>query len=91
MEKDIDKISQLLRQEFPLIQIEQLKTVHPTDDDGLWFIRWPNKKGEVQIESVNGNCPFIIESTKFNKSLQGKTVEDVVAKTRSIHSEFFLD
>ena len=91
MKKDIEKISQILRQEFPLIQIEQLKTVHPADDDGLWFIKWPNKQGEVQIESSTGNCPFLIESTKFNKPLHGKTVEDVVTKIRSIHSEFFLD
>ena len=91
MEKDVETIIQFLKQEFPEVQVNQLEVTHPSDDDGLWFISWPNKKGEIQIESPSGMCPFIIESTEFNKPLHGKTVGDVVAKIRAVYSEFFIE
>jgi hypothetical protein len=82
MPRDIDAISNLLKREFPEIQIDQLQVTHPADDDGLWFLKLPNMSGEIQLESADGNCPFLIEFDGSTKRLHGRTVDDVVAKVR---------
>jgi len=48
----------------PGVHIHQLNVSDPrVDDDGLWFATMPGyAKAAVQIESPNGNCPFLIES-----------------------------
>ena len=63
MRRDIDQIIERLRSELPGAQITQLQVTHPeADDDGLWFVKVPGQRGEIQIESSSGTCPFVIES-----------------------------
>lgn len=51
---------------------------HPrTDDDGLWFFRRPGVSNEVQIESPNRMCPFLIEHDMSTDRRTGLTPEDV--------------
>lgn len=79
--RDIDRIIEQLTANIPGIRIEQLKVAHPAaaDDDGLWFINLPDREQQVQIESSEGTCPFLIESDFNNERLRGHTVEEVVA------------
>ena len=82
--RDIDQLIVRLRAEIPGVQIEQLRVVHPgADDDGLWFIRIPGRV-ELQIESSNGACPFLIESDLSAERFHGQSVEEVVSTVRRL-------
>jgi hypothetical protein len=81
---DIDAIIERLKDAIPDVEIRQLQVTHPADDDGLWFITVPGKLGKVQIESSDGVCPFIIESTSSPATHTGTTVEEVVTIVRAI-------
>jgi len=83
MERDVDKIIELLKQEFPSLKVVQLEKVHPADDDGLWWYRLPGMTKDIQIESPSGNCPFLIESDDDKSSkdaLIGLSIADVVER-----------
>jgi len=85
MQRDIDLITQQLTVDIPGVRIEQLKVRHPgADDDGLWFINVQDHENEVQIESSEGMCPFLIESDLNNDRFYGHTVEEVVATIKRL-------
>ena len=84
MPRDIDQISAQLEGAIRDVQIRQLQVTHAADDDGLWFITIPGKPGEVQIESTNGTCPFLIESSFNDSRRTACTVDEVVAVVRSL-------
>lgn len=85
MLRDIDLIIDRLTAEVPGILVEQLKVTHPgADEDGLWFINIPNQRGEVQIESSEGMCPFLIESDFNDARYYGHTVEEVLATIKRL-------
>jgi hypothetical protein len=80
MQRDIDLIVERLTANIPGTHIEQLNVRHPgADDDGLWFINVQDQAGQVQIESADGMCPFLIESDFSNERFHGHTVEEVIA------------
>jgi hypothetical protein len=81
---EIDQILADVRELVPDVEITQYKQSWPGDDDGLWFFRLPSSDNEVQIESWNGTCPFIVESGKTDEADTGTTVPDVVAKVVSL-------
>jgi len=63
----------------PTVTVEQLKVLHPgADDDGLWFFSQPESPFEVQIESSNGTCPFLIETDETDERLTTNSVEETV-------------
>ena len=79
MLRDIDHIIERLKIELPGICISQLQVTHPrADDDGFWFIKIPSRTEEVQIESSNGSCPFVIESDFSAERIYGRSIDDVV-------------
>ena len=81
--RDIDQIIQLLKVQVPGTDVEQLRVLHPgADDDGLWFIKVPNRSEQIQLESSEGICPFIVESDA--EVARGHTVEEVVATVRRL-------
>ncbi len=87
MPRDIDLIVEQLTANIPGIHIEQLKVRHPgADDDGLWFINIRGQTGEVQRESSNGMCPFLVESDFSNERSYGDTVDDVVATVKRLYA-----
>ena len=87
MQRDIDLIIERLTANIPDIHIEQLKVRYPgADDDGLWFINIQGYKEQVQIESSEGMCPFIIESDFVNERFKGYTVEEVVAAIKGLYA-----
>lgn len=81
MPRDIDEIRNALKAEFSGCIIDQLKVTHPADDDGLWYVDVPGCQ-TIQLEAPNGNCPFTISFDQKNRMLDGKTVQDVLAKIR---------
>ena len=79
MERDIDTIIDAIRHRFPNVEVHQLKVAHPADDDGIWYFYFPDRDtDDIQIESSNGTCPFLVESNK-DAPKEGKTVAEVVA------------
>jgi hypothetical protein len=87
MKRDIDLIIEQLAASVPGARIEQLKVSHPgADDDGLWFINIPDEEKQVQIESSEGSCPFLIESNFNDERFEGHTVQEVVATVNCLFS-----
>ena len=78
MPRDIELIIERLSATLPNVRVRQLQVVHPgADDDGVWFVSIPGRAGEVQLESSQGSCPFIIESDSSDVT-HGRTVDEVV-------------
>ena len=79
MLRDIDHIIERLKAEIPGVCVSQLQGTHPgADDDGLWFIKLIGRAEEVQIESSDGSCPFLIESDFSPERFCGRSIDDVV-------------
>jgi hypothetical protein len=65
MNRDIDKISAAVRAKLPAIEIKQHQSKYPGyEDDGVWWFRLPGTKDFVQIDSPDGQCPFLNSSTR---------------------------
>jgi hypothetical protein len=79
--RDIDKIIELVCAAGPAVNVEQLKVLHPgNDDDGLWFFSQPESPFQVQLESSTGMCPFLIETDETDARFTANTVEAVVER-----------
>ena len=76
---DIEQVIQRIISICPTIKIRQLEVLHPgADDDGLWFFTWPGSNLQVQIESPNGMCPFLIETDESNRRFTSLSIEETV-------------
>lgn len=78
MARDIDVIIERLRSKHPEVQVEQLRVMHPGDDDGLWYFRNPQNDIKVQLESTKGVCPFLVESSAHNDRADVADIEDAL-------------
>ena len=77
--RDVERIVELLQQMCPAVDVKQLRVRHPgADDDGIWFFRQPGIPFEVQIESPNGRCPFLLESDETEERFTANSVEEAV-------------
>jgi hypothetical protein len=82
MARDIDVIVARLKAGVPAVDVE-LQVSHPSaDNDGLWFINVSGHAESVQIESPDGNCPFLIESD--SERLHAFTFDQVVDAVRRL-------
>jgi hypothetical protein len=87
MPRDVDCIIERLTIEFPGVAVTQLQVVHPSaDDEGIWFIRMPDRAEEVQIESSDGGCPFLIESDFSAERFHGDSIDEVVSTIRRLYA-----
>lgn len=77
--RDIDNILEIIKTRHPNLLVEQLEKINVGDDDGIWFIG-----DNIQIESWNGQCPFLIESTFDEKQLNCSNIHDAVEKIESM-------
>ena len=84
MRRDIDLIVERLLADIPGVHVAQLKVTHLGDDDGLWFINIPSQEATVQIESPNGNCPFLIESDFNDDRSYGHSIEETVRAVKHL-------
>lgn len=79
MPRDIDQLIGHLRTQLPAIEWHQLEVKHPgVDDDGLWFFKLGSR--QVQVESPNGCCPFLVEAEHTTERYTGHTVPEVLVK-----------
>ena len=78
MRRDIDDIIEFVKGRFPNAEVYQLQVSHPGDDDGIWCFYFQGSRDDIQIESWNGMCPFIVESN-VGAAKDGRTVDEVVA------------
>lgn len=77
--RDIDQIIRVIVSACPTIKARQLSVSHPgADDDGLWFFDWLGSEFEVQAESPNGMCPFLIETDENNRCLTANSIQGTV-------------
>jgi hypothetical protein len=85
--RDVDKIIQLVRGICPAVGVTQLHVSHPgADDDGLWYFDQPSSEFQVQIESLRGMCPFLVETDEIDDRLTGCSLEETVEiLTRLLH------
>jgi hypothetical protein len=68
--RDVDRIIQLVKDICPALEVKQLRVLHPgADDDGLWYFDQPASKFQVQIESPEGMCPFLVETDENDDRL----------------------
>ena len=75
--RDIDQIIQSVMGLCPAVKVRQLTVLHPSaDDDGLWFFEWPGSKFEVQIESSEGMCPFLVETDENDARVTAESVDE---------------
>jgi hypothetical protein len=64
MDRDIDTIIAAVRAKLPAIEVEQHQVKFPgADDDGVWWFRLPSVKDVVQIDSSDGQCPFLVDDS----------------------------
>jgi hypothetical protein len=87
--RDADRTIQLVKDVCPAVDIQQLRVSHPgADDDGLWYFGQPASEFQVQIESPNAMCPFLVETDENDDRLTGRSVEETVELlTRLLHTE----
>jgi hypothetical protein len=91
MPRDIDHIIERLKAQLAGVQVAQLQVTHPeADDDGVWFIKIPGRDGEVQIESSNGSCPFLIQSDLSDDRIYVRSIDEVVQKVRGLYARDIL-
>ena len=78
--RDIDEIIRSLTYAHPQLVHDRLKVGHPgADDDGLWFFRHPSSPFEVQLESPEGQCPFLFETSARHAPATAGTVAEAIS------------
>ena len=84
--RDIDHVIKKIQLGHPAVEVQQLKVSHPGDDDGLWYFEQPGSEYDVQVESWNGMCPFVIETDENDARLTANSIDETVeAVTRLLH------
>ena len=80
--RDIDRVIEQVKNRLPLVQVRQHQVNRPgVDDDGLWWFSLPEVEKDIQIESSDGTCPFLIEHDDMKTSSEAEiaqTVDEVV-------------
>lgn len=78
MQRDVDTIIARVGEMFPPARVYQLEKKLPTDDDGIWYFYLPEIRRDIQIESSNGMCPFIVETNEQSAydARQANTVDE---------------
>ena len=84
MSRDIDLIISGIKEQFPQVSVSQIEVKYPgVDDDGVWIFTWPQRGGDIQVESSSGMCPFLIEHNKMkstSEAWRGDSVDDTIEK-----------
>ena len=77
--RDVDQIIRSIIKICPAVKVRQLEVAHPgTDDDGIWFFEQSGSEFEVQIESPEGMCPFLIETDEHDARFTANSIEETL-------------
>ena len=75
----IDRVIASIKAAMPGMAVRQLQVAHPGDDSGLWFFTHPGSRVEVNVESSDGEFPFLIENSENGIRMTTTTDEDTIA------------
>ncbi len=77
--RDIDKIIEAVKKQFPNVGVWQLEVKNPNDDNGIWYF-WLGEStdDEIQVENSYGQCPFLLETYRNDERIWGNSVDEVV-------------
>jgi hypothetical protein len=82
--RDIDQIVERVRQQIPQVEAEPLGKFysmgepHLSNNDGHWWFGLPRiTKKAVQIESSDGNCPFVVKNSDTPSVFEADTANTV--------------
>lgn len=78
----IDTLISAIENAFPGARISRLQASSPGDDCGLWFVTHPGSDAEVQVESHDGEFPFLIENSKNDTRITTNDIEETIATLR---------
>lgn len=84
MTRDINEITAAVRERLPDVQVYQLKVIHPADDDGVWWFSLPGIDADVQLDSTDGLCPFLVDYSDREHPAAAETVDSIEEVTRRI-------
>jgi hypothetical protein len=77
MPHEIENVIAGVRRLIPEIEVVQMHKTHEADDDGLWWFKIPGVKEDIQIESSNYNCPFLVEHDSMKSSSDAITCRSI--------------
>jgi hypothetical protein len=80
--KPIDRLIVTLQTALPGVEVRQLQASHPGDDTGLWFVRHPESSVEVNVESRDGDFPFLIENSRNDTRVTTTDLDETLAILR---------
>jgi hypothetical protein len=86
MAHEIERVIADVRRLIPEVEIVQMQRTHDADDDGLWWFKIPGVKEDIQIESSNYNCPFLVEHDSMKNSSAAITCRSVEETVQTIVS-----
>jgi hypothetical protein len=78
----IDELIPAINAALPGAVVKQLETSLPADDAGLWFVTHPGARVEINIESHNGEFPFLIENSRNDTRVTTSDIEETIAALR---------
>jgi hypothetical protein len=80
--KPVDQLMTALKSAIPGVQIRQLQPTLPADDAGLWFITHPDSNVEVNVESHDGEFPFLIENSRNDTRVTTTDLAETITALR---------
>lgn len=80
--KAIEKLIGALKSAVPGVEIQQLQTSHPGDDAGLWFVTHPESSVEINVESHDGEFPFLIENSRNDTRITTTDIDETIMTLR---------
>ena len=77
--RDIDKIIEAVKTQYPNVGVWQLEVKNPNDDNGIWYF-WLEESTEdkIHVENSYGQCPFLLETYRNDERIWGNSVEETV-------------
>ena len=76
--KAVEQLIAAIKAALPGVQVKQLQTSLPADDDGLWFVTHPTADVEVNLESSTGEFPFLIENSRNDTRITTNDIEETI-------------
>jgi hypothetical protein len=77
--KAIEQLIPAIKAALPGVQVKQLQTSLPADDDGLWFVTHPAYDVEINLESFTGEFPFLIENSRNDTRVTTNDIDETIA------------
>jgi hypothetical protein len=84
MERDIERVIALVRDRLPSVSVVQWHKKHPGDDDGIWWFRLPGVEHDIQLESSDGACPFLVEHDDMKSTAEACHAETIEQATEAV-------